>query len=97
MNLSYPDPAAEAEEAVESELPAKDVIIAMERLEGNEIRLYAENLEPEEIEAFTYRWQSSQDNENWVDIDGANSSEYVFTLNSINGSYYWRLIVSEKD
>ena len=106
-SAGHPDPAKAAAEnpaAEESlspeeapaELPAREVTIAMERFKGNEIRLYAENIEPEEAESFTFQWQASQDNEQWVDIPGANSSEYSFKLDGISSSFYWRLIVSEK-
>ena len=95
LMLSYPDSAAEerATESEESLLSGREVTIAMERLKSNEIRLYAENLEPEED--LHYQWQYSMDSENWVDVEDANSSEYTFTLNGINSSKYWRLVVTK--
>ena len=95
LMLSYPDSAAEerATESEESLLSGREVTIAMERLKSNEIRLYAENLEPEED--LHYQWQYSMDSENWVDVEDANSSEYTFTLNSANSSKYWRLVVTK--
>ena len=95
LNLSYPDPNAK-EEAVVEEAEEIEVTIAVERREGNEIRLFAENLSEEDSEKYSYQWQYSLDNEEWLALEGANGREYTFRLDQTNGRYYWRLIVSEK-
>ena len=96
LNLSYPDPNAK-EEAVVEEAEEIEVTIAVERREGNEIRLFAENLSEEDSEKYNYQWQYSLDNEEWLALEGANGREYTFRLDQTNGRYYWRLIVSEKE
>ena len=92
------EPAEEtAEEAPAPEvLPAKEVTIAAERGEDNAIRLFAENISEEEKDTFTYQWQYSLDNEEWLDVEGANDKDYNFQMDETNGLYYWRLIVSYK-
>ena len=96
LNLSYPDPNAK-EEAVVEEAEEIEVTIAVERREGNEIRLFAENLSEEDSEKYSYQWQYSLDNEEWLALEGANGREYTFRLDQTNGRYYWRLIVTEKE
>ena len=97
LNLSYPDPAAEVKTIVEEPAPITEVTISVERREGNEVRLFAENIGEDENEGYVYQWQYSLDNAEWFDIDGANGSDYTFNLDSTNGRYYWRLIVSETE
>ena len=90
-------PAEEAvEEPVEEIAPVTEVTIAVERRENNEIRLFAEDLTEETLEAVLLQWQYSLDGMEWQNIDGANGADYTFILDETNGSYYWRLIVSEK-
>ena len=96
LNLSYPDPNAK-EEVVVEEAEEIEVTIAVERREGNEIRLFAENLSEEDSEKYSYQWQYSLDNEEWLALEGANGREYTFRLDQTNGRYYWRLIVTEKE
>ena len=96
LNLSYPDPNAK-EEAVVEDAEEIEVTIAVERREDNEIRLFAENLSEEDSEKYSYQWQYSLDNEEWLALEGANGREYTFRLDQTNGRYYWRLIVSEKE
>ena len=86
------EPAEEPEEAI----PEKEVTIAVDRHEGNEIRLFAENMVPEDDETYAYQWQYSLDNENWLDVEGACERDYNFKLDSENCNYYWRLIVTAK-
>ena len=74
-----------------------EVTIAVERREGNEIRLYAENLSEEAGEKYSYQWQYSLNNEEWFAVEGATGKDYTFRLDQTNGRYYWRLIVSEKE
>ena len=90
------EPSEESLLTADSSLLIDSVTIAMERMEGKKIRLYADNLEPEETAGLAFQWQSSQDNEFWVDIPGANSTEYIFPLDSTTSTFYWRLIVSGK-
>ena len=88
------EPAEEvAEEPVEAPAPVTEVTIAVERGEGDAVRLFAEEDLGEE---YLYQWQYSLDGIEWLDIAGANNSDYTFTLDNTNGRYYWRLIVSVK-
>lgn len=88
------EPAEEVvEELVEAPVPVTEVTIAVERGEGDAVRLFAEEDLGEE---YLYQWQYSLDGEDWFDIAGANNSDYTFTLDNTNGRYYWRLIVSVK-
>ena len=88
------EPAEEvAEEPAEAPAPVTEVTIAVERGEGNAVRLFAEEDLGEE---YLYQWQYSLDGIEWLDIAGANNSDYTFTLDNTNGRYYWRLIVSVK-
>ena len=88
------DPAEEvAEEPVEAPAPVTEVTIAVERGESDAVRLFAEEDLGEE---YLYQWQYSLDGIEWLDIAGANNSDYTFTLDNTNGRYYWRLIVSVK-
>ena len=96
LNLSYPDPNAK-EEVVVEEAEEIEVTIAVERREGNEIRLFAENLSEEDSEKYSYQWQYSLNNEEWFAVEGATGKDYTFRLDQTNGRYYWRLIVSEKE
>ncbi len=96
LNLSYPDPAPAVEAPVENSAQITEVTIAVERREGNEIRLFAENVEEADSEKYLYQWQYSVDSLEWLDVAGANGSDYIFQLDSANGGYYWRLVVSEK-
>ena len=81
------------EETVEASAPVTEITIAVERGEGDTVRLFAE----EDLgEAYLYQWQYSLNGEDWLDIDGATNSDYIFNLDNTNGSYYWRLIVSAK-
>ena len=68
----------------------------MERREDNEIRLFAENMVPEDDETYAYQWQYSNDGENWLDVEGACERDYAFKLDSETCNYYWRLIVTAK-
>ncbi|MGL2987381.1 PKD domain-containing protein [Flavobacterium sp. RSSA_27] len=43
---------------------------------------------------YSYQWQSSTDNVNWIPISGANTSQYT-TANTLNlGNYFYRVEVS---
>ena len=85
------DPAA----AELSPAPTPDsVTIAVDRGEGNEIRLFAVDLDEEESDTYACQWQYSLDGESWSDVEGATEKEYTFRLDETNGKYYWRLVVS---
>ena len=73
------------------------VSISMERSEGNAIRLFPEGLDPEVENSFTFQWQISMDGEQWVNVDGANSRDYSFTLDETISNSYWRLVLTEKN
>ena len=79
------------EESAEAPAPVTEVTIAVERGEGDAVRLFAEEDLGEE---YLYQWQYSLDGIEWLDVAGANNSDYTFTLDNTNGRYYWRLIVS---
>ena len=81
------------EESAEAPAPVTEVTIAVERGEGDAVRLFAEEDLGEE---YLYQWQYSLDGIEWLDVAGANNSDYTFTLDNTNGRYYWRLIVSVK-
>ena len=68
----------------------------MERRENNEIRLYPTDLTDEDVEQMLFQWQYSTDGVQWRDISGANSMDYVFILDDITSTYYWRLTVLDQ-
>ena len=37
------------------------------------------------------------DGEQWVNVDGANSRDYSFTLDETISNSYWRLVLTEKN
>ena len=97
--LTNPTPAAaDAESVAEDADPVEIVVsISMERSEGNAIRLFPEGLDPEVENSFTFQWQISMDGEQWVNVDGANSRDYSFTLDETISNSYWRLVLTEKN
>mgnify|MGYP002857253148 CR=1 FL=1 len=92
-----PNPAPEEEEEEEEEPVPMNITIAMERADGNEVRLFAEDLASDANAKYAFQWQASRDNELWFDVDGANDSEYAFTLDSSSNNSYWRLVITEKE
>ena len=46
-------------------------------------------------EFVAYQWQYSIDGTTWLDVEGAQESEYSFILNEANALYLWRLEVTE--
>ena len=59
---------------------------------GAKITLTAE-LSGFEGREYTLQWQYSEGNsENWIDIPGANTDTYIFTLDEINTNYNWRCV-----
>ena len=97
--LTNPNPAAaDAESAEEDASPVEIVVsISMERSEGNAIRLFPEGLDPAVENSFAFQWQISMDGEQWVNVDGANSRDYSFTLDETTSNSYWRLVLTEKE
>ena len=47
-----------------------------------------------DADAVRYQWQYAIDNENWIDIDGANNREYEAVMTANNAGGYWRVSVS---
>ena len=50
-----------------------------------------------DADAVRYQWQYAIDNENWIDIDGANNREYEAVMTANNAGGYWRVSVSVPD
>ena len=50
-----------------------------------------------DADAVHYQWQYAIDNENWIDIDGANNREYEAVMTANNAGGYWRVSVSVPD
>ena len=48
-------------------------------------------------EEIGYQWQYSSDNENWIDIEGANRQSYEAVMTANNAGGYWRVSVSVPD
>ena len=85
-----------APDADTSPVAPADFTIAVERRENNEIRLYPTDLTDEDVEQMLFQWQYSTDGVQWRDISGANSMDYVFILDDITSTYYWRLTVLDQ-
>ena len=85
-----------APDADTSPVAPADFTIAVERRENNEIRLYPTDLTDEDVEQMLFQWQYSPDGAQWHDIPGANSMDYVFVLDDITSTYYWRLTVLDQ-
>ena len=43
---------------------------------------------------YKIQWQMSEDNENWVNVDGATEEIMAVEITTNNYYYYWRVIVS---
>ena len=105
---SHDDAAAEDDSADAEETSADEteetsvatapmnITISMERSDGNSIYLFAEDMELNSSEKYSFQWQVSPDNEQWINVEGANDPEYNFTLDQSNNNSYWRLLITEK-
>ena len=60
---------------------------------GDESTLVAE-LSGYDNAVYTVQWQTSQDNENWTDVEGANELTYTMIVTEENWQNFWRLIVN---
>ena len=58
------------------------VITLTAHLEG-----FSENVE--------LQWQHSTDQNNWIDVEGANEITHTFTLDAETATYYWRVVADE--
>lgn len=61
--------------------------------EGTEVILSAE-LQGFEDDEVSFRWQYSEDGNEWMDIEGAESQSYSFALDEVNAQYFWRGVVT---
>ena len=104
--ISNPDPnAVPPEDDVEdetTEAPSADsapmnITISMERGEGNAVHLFAEDMQLNSADNYSFQWQASRDNEQWFDVEGATEAEYDFTLDETNSKYYWRLVINHQE
>lgn len=46
---------------------------------------------------YTLQWQTSKDNVNWVDVEGATEKSYTMTVTADNYMDYWRVVVTITD
>ena len=69
----------------------------MERGEGNAVHLFAEDMQLNSADNYSFQWQASRDNEQWFDVEGATEAEYDFTLDETNSKYYWRLVITDQE
>ena len=88
---------AEASPAAPEEGAAMNITISMERAEGNAIHLFAEDTMLRSGDNYSFQWQVSPDNVQWVDVEGATGPDYNFTLDSSNSHFYWRLLITDKE
>ena len=104
--ISNPDPnAVPPEDDVEdetTEAPSDDpapmnITISMERGDGNAVHLFAEDMQINSADNYSFQWQASRDNEQWFDVEGATEAEYDFTLDETNSKYYWRLVITDQE
>lgn len=80
-----------------SAAPPMNITISMERAEGNAVHLFTEDTELRSGDNYSFQWQVSPDNEQWVDVEGATEPDYNFTLDSSNSHFYWRLLITDKE
>ena len=100
--ISNPDPDAppaeeEASDASVEESSSMSITISVERAEENAIHLFTEDTELRSGDNYSFQWQVSPDNEQWVDVEGATEPDYNFTLDSSNSHFYWRLLITDKE
>ena len=89
---------AEATEASEPQAPERQVIIYSNRkevvTEGDIIELTSELIGFDGVEV-TYQWQMLRDEEEgWINVEGANRWKYAFIATRETVQYSWRLIVN---
>lgn len=91
--------AEDEEEEEEEEETVLDVQIFMQILTGDEvyygsiIRLGSVVTGAQEGDVLVYQWQFN-DGSGWQDIAGANGDSYTFTVDHVNATYTWRLVVN---
>ena len=61
---------------------------------GTPITLTA-NLTGFEGKTYTLQWQYTVDQENWVDVPGANDIDFTYAINAENAAYTWRVIAND--
>ena len=58
------------------------------------LKAEAEDGEEIDIDSYKLQWQYSKDDEEWVNVEGANGKDYDVTITLDNFKYYWRVLAT---